>query len=153
MQPLVYEFVEKHKKEKNITGKVLDVGSLDVNGCLKPLFVDCEYTGVDILEGENVDIIANAQNIPFDNDTFDCVTCVEMFEHDSAFWVSILEIKRVLKSNGWLILCASGIGMHKHNEPDYWRFTKEAFEILLDDLEQVETVEEVDEVLAIGQKT
>jgi hypothetical protein len=36
---------------------VLDVGSLDINGNNRYLFDNCEYTGLDIGEGPNVDIV------------------------------------------------------------------------------------------------
>ena len=58
--------------------KVLDIGSYDVNGCLKPLFrFDAEYTGLDMREGPNVDIVGNSHEIPFSGNHFDLVTCVD----------------------------------------------------------------------------
>lgn len=36
---------------------VLDIGSLDINGNNRYLFTDYTYTGIDIGEGANVDIV------------------------------------------------------------------------------------------------
>ena len=35
--------------------KVLDIGSLDINGSNRFLFEDCNYLGIDVGEGKNVD--------------------------------------------------------------------------------------------------
>ena len=37
--------------------KVLEVGSLDINGSIRDLFQNCEYTGIDLGEGKGVDVI------------------------------------------------------------------------------------------------
>ena len=38
--------------------KVLDIGSLDINGSNRDLFENCDYIGLDVGEGKNVDIIS-----------------------------------------------------------------------------------------------
>ena len=48
------------KFEQELTGKnVLDIGSYNVNGCYRDIFEtkDINYTGLDMEEGPNVDII------------------------------------------------------------------------------------------------
>ena len=40
---------------KNV--KVLDIGSLDINGSNRYLFEDCDYLGIDVGEGRNVDLV------------------------------------------------------------------------------------------------
>src|SRR3954470_10882706 len=43
---------------QHFTGKrVLDCGALDINGNNRYLFTDCEYTGIDVVGGPNVDIV------------------------------------------------------------------------------------------------
>ena len=37
---------------------VIDVGSQDINGSNLQFFEDCEYLGMDIGEGKNVDVVA-----------------------------------------------------------------------------------------------
>lgn len=43
--------------------KVLDVGSFDCNGNDRGMFVNSEYIGIDLTEGENVDIICPGQDL------------------------------------------------------------------------------------------
>jgi len=106
---------------------VLDLGSYDVNGCVRHLF-NGNYTGCDMRAGPNVDVVCNAHDLveEFGEGRFDAVICLEMLEHDSAFWVTMEQIGRVLKPGGRLLLTARGIHFGHHNPPDYWRFTEEA---------------------------
>ncbi|MDY7035067.1 MAG: methyltransferase domain-containing protein [Thermodesulfobacteriota bacterium] len=133
----VMEFITR----LNLKGKILDVGSRDINGCVRPLYED--YIGVDMVYGRNVDIIAKSDNLPFMPNHFDNVVCLEMLEHDDSFWISIPEMIRVLKPGGKLVVTARGIHFHKHNYPyDYWRFTRESFELLFRGLNDVYVTEE-----------
>jgi ubiquinone/menaquinone biosynthesis C-methylase UbiE len=97
--------------------------------------------------GKNVDIQARSNYLPFRDNIFDNVICLETLEHDEKFWESIPEMIRVLKNNGTLAITASGIGFHKHNYPsDYWRFTEESIRTLLKPLKNVFVME--DETIA-----
>jgi SAM-dependent methyltransferase len=111
--------------------KVLDVGSLDENGNLKDFIPDLkEYIGIDMRPGKNVDLVLNGHDITkqWKKPTFDAVFCLETLEHDDQFWVTVENMKAVLKSGGWLVVTSPGINFFKHNFPsDYYRFTPEAF--------------------------
>lgn len=88
-QKFVQKYNARHKK-------VLDVGSYDVNGTLKPLFAN--YTGMDIEAGKNVDVISElGQPFPFKDKSFDVVVSSSCLEHDPAFWVTVKEMMRVSK--------------------------------------------------------
>lgn len=109
--------------------RTLDVGSRDYNGTVKPLFND--YLGVDMEAGPNVDVVARADSLPFEDDAFDVVVTTEMLEHDPFFWLSLPEMARVLRPEGFLILTTRGINFHLHGYPDdYWRFTESAIDHL-----------------------
>ena len=120
-----------------VRGKVLEVGSYDVNGSVRPLFKNRhrfpEYTGIDMREGPGVDIVGLASNLPFEPETFDCVVTTEMLEHDSRVWVSVQEFFRVLKPGGHVIITTRNIGFPFHEYPhDYWRFTADGLRVLLE---------------------
>ncbi len=149
-QEKVHNFVKEQKEKYQIKGKVLDIGSMDINGSVKDLFDD--YVGLDMRQGKNVDIVANAHEIPF-SDAFDCVVCCEMLEHDDNPFLTAKEIRRVLKVGGYLILTASGISFPKHEYPsDYWRFTGDGLRVLFKDLGILEVREDENEVYLIAQK-
>jgi len=57
MRDKIFQFVAGVVKKKNLsTGRILDVGSRDINGTVRPLFTG-EYIGLDMQEGENVDVL------------------------------------------------------------------------------------------------
>jgi SAM-dependent methyltransferase len=130
MTPEVYEWVKEVKRTFDLKGKVLDIGSMNITGCVRDLFED--YIGLDIRPGLNVDVVADAHSLPYANEYFDVVCCLEMLEHDSNFFQTIAEIQRVLKRDGYLLLSARANGYEAHDFPhDYWRFTEDAFRLLL----------------------
>ncbi len=131
MHPSVMAWVAAQVTEHELAGlSTLEVGSFNVNGTAR-IFFDGPYVGVDMRDGPGVDQVANAAALPFDDDTFDVVVCTEMLEHDPTFWLSVPEMARVLRPDGWLLLTARGIGFPEHDFPsDYWRFTPAAVDHL-----------------------
>lgn len=104
--------------------RVLDVGSLNVNGSTRPVWPDAEYIGIDGRPGDGVDIVAMSWEMPFPDAHFDVVVCTEMLEHDADPILTFTEVQRVLKPSGTFILTCRGPGFGYHEEPhDYWRFT------------------------------
>jgi cephalosporin hydroxylase len=115
----------------NLEGKkILDVGSYDVNGTLKPIFEKGIYTGLDMEAGPNVDVVSDAHNIPFDNEYFDIVTSSSCFEHDDMFWVTFLEMCRVVKPGGYLYVQAPSNGPYHGWPGDNWRFYIDSWKAL-----------------------
>ena len=51
--------------------RVLEVGSLDINGSVRDLFSDCDYTGVDLALGPGVDLACQGQLLEFPTARFD----------------------------------------------------------------------------------
>lgn len=86
--------------------RVLEFGSRDVNGGVRDLFPDAEYTGIDLLSGKGVDYVADA--IDFDPGwRADCVVCTSVLEH-SPYAREILENAfRLLAPGGVLIITAA----------------------------------------------
>lgn len=125
------DWVKKIKEKYSIGGRVLDIGSLDVNGSPRSLFKDAdEYIGIDFRKGPGVDRVMDAHDIPDNNNwfmNFDTVICMNTLEHDSEFWETLLNINWVLKDDGYLIFCIPTIGFPVHDHPgDYWRMTEQA---------------------------
>ncbi len=119
-------------------GRVLDVGSCDVNGTLKPIFLGWDYVGLDIAEGPNVDIVASNQGWPLTDSSFDVAVSSSCFEHDPRFWITFKEMARVVRSGGWVYICAPSQGPYHGHPGDCWRFYKDAWQALADSTEGVE---------------
>lgn len=123
--PQQAEFCQKVKKllpEYFKDKKVLDVGSLDVNGNNRYLFENCEYTGLDISEGKNVDVVCLAHKFDAPDCYFDTIISTECFEHDPYFALSLQNIVRLLKSDGlFLFTCATeGRKEHGTSKNEIW---------------------------------
>lgn len=85
--------------------RVLDVGSLDINWNNRYLFRNLDYTGIDIGEWPNVDVVCDAKD--FDWDPYDVVISTEMLEHNKFAKESVQNMVRLLKSGGLLLItCA-----------------------------------------------
>jgi len=117
--------------EKNIENKkILDVGSYDVNGTMKPIFEKGQYVGLDMEAGPNVDIVGVSHNIPFEKDEFDIIISSSCFEHDDMFWISFQEMCRVLKHGGYMYVQAPSNGPYHGWPGDNWRFYIDSWKAL-----------------------
>lgn len=118
MHPQVNDFIERVKRmypTKFIGGKVLDVGSLDINGNNRHHFYCSEYTGIDVGEGPNVDLVVPGnQEFPFDSNIFDVVISTECMEHNEHYMTTIGQMYRVLKPGGVMIMTMAG-----HKRPEH----------------------------------
>ena len=96
-----------------VGGNVVDFGSLDINGNNKVFFDLCNYTGVDIGEGRNVDVVSKAHEYK-PNKKFDVVISTEMLEHDMYWEKSLQNMLDLLKSGGLLIITCATTGRPEH---------------------------------------
>jgi SAM-dependent methyltransferase len=103
---------------------VLDIGAQDVNGSLRSVLPKgFNYIGVDFVAGKNVDVVLTDPYIlPFDNDSADIILSSSCFEHSEMFWLSYLEILRVLKPRGLFYLNVPSNGDFHRYPVDCWRF-------------------------------
>ena len=115
------KFFEIYGSKKS---KILDIGSKDENGSLRKYTNDKhEYIGIDMVPGENVDIVqADPYILPFKDNTFDIIASSSVFEHSQMFWVLSNEIFRVLKPNGLFYLNAPSNGPYHTYPVDCYRF-------------------------------
>jgi len=104
---------------------ILDLGSQNIGGSYKPIF-DCEnwrYVGVDLAEGENVDIVLKDayQWNEIQSNSVDVLISGQTLEHIEYFWITIMEIVRVLKPNGFCCMVAPSSGYEHRYPVDCWR--------------------------------
>lgn len=127
----MHQSVRDFASQYPIKGRILEIGSLDVNGTPRDLFVGTDYIGVDIRPGPGVDKVMSGAKLGFPDASFDGVLYLETMEHDRTFWLTLSEIARVLKDGGRVIITTRGIGYPLHNHPgDYFRFTEQFFQEL-----------------------
>jgi autotransporter strand-loop-strand O-heptosyltransferase len=94
--------------------KVLDIGSLDINGNNRFLFTDCDYIGLDVGEGNNVDVVSVGHLYDGPDEYFDTIISTEVFEHDMFYEKTIKNIIRMLKPGGAFIFTCASEGRPEH---------------------------------------
>lgn len=113
MHDLAYRWVADNAEYVPANVTVLEVGSLDVNGSTRGLFPSCTWTGVDLLDGPGVDVVADAADWD-PGHTFDAVVCTEALEHTPRAAEVVANIGRLLRPGGVLIVTCAGPGREPH---------------------------------------
>jgi hypothetical protein len=126
MHPTAYsnctQFFKKYCQNSNKDTLVVDVGSYDVNGNLKPIFESCKYLGLDMDSGPNVDLVCNGNDLLLKDGCADIVVSSSCFEHDICFWETFLEMCRIVKANGFIYINAPTATPYHAYPVDCWRF-------------------------------
>ena len=69
---------------------VIEMGSLNINGTVRDFYNPIKYIGVDIKEGDGVDLVCEAQNVNFQDGSFDVAVSAECFEHNP-YWAETFD--------------------------------------------------------------
>lgn len=105
--------------KKFLFSRVFDIGSLDVNGTNRYLFLRPRYKGIDIVNGKNVDIVGRAKDVLPGLGQADVVISTEMLEHDATWRESLIAMYHATKSGGLLIVTAAGVGRREHGTHEH----------------------------------
>lgn len=130
-------FVKSCSNIFNPPDPIFEIGSLQVPGQeiyadLRLFFKDKIYVGCDLREGFGVDRIEDVQNLSERDEKIGTIIIIDTLEHVQNPFKAMHEIYRVIKKNGMVIITSTQ-NFPIHNYPmDYWRFTSEAFNLLLE---------------------
>lgn len=100
----------------------------------------------------NCDLHTDIEALPFEDDSVDAVICLEVIEHVKNPFKASVELYRILKPGGILLLTTPFLlgyhgksqtrtqgNNHSHNTyPDYWRYTHEGLQYLFKDFKEVQ---------------
>jgi len=107
--------------------RVLEVGSLDINGSLRSLFDDCTYTGVDLQPGPGVDLACPGHLLELPSGHFDIAVSAECFEHNPFWRETLANMLRMTRAGGLVLLSCATTGRKEHGttrtNPDASPFT------------------------------
>jgi SAM-dependent methyltransferase len=172
MSPEVFDAFARLARQCPADGDILEIGATPTPDTL--LALPCfraarSRVGLDLSgphETPGFRILAGQANVMtmFEADRFDVVLCNSMLEHDARFWLTLAEIRRVIRPGGhflvgvpgfgpmgtlrgggasslaWLGAAAPTLGLHAF-PGDYYRFSKQAVtEIFLEGFEAVDTM-------------
>ena len=128
----VERLVKKYLADKNQLN-IVDIGSYDVNGSYKQFFnkPNWHYTGIDLESGPNVDVVLTSPyRLPLPSHSADVIVSGQAFEHIQYFWLTWLEMARVLKPGGMIFLLAPSRGYEHRHPQDCWRFYPDSYHAL-----------------------
>ena len=123
-----------------IAEPVVEIGARAAEGQediadMRPVFGAERHIGCDIQPGPGVDRIEDIHALTFDDDSVGTVLCLETLEHVADPIRAVAEMHRVLQPGG-LLAVSSVMFFPIHEHPwDFWRFTPEGFERLLEPFE------------------
>jgi hypothetical protein len=92
--------------------KVLEIGSLDINGTVRDFFTPTEYVGVDVAPGLGVDVVAQGEELTYPDNSFDVTVSVECFEHNPEWFATFQNMWRMSKD--FVIMTCASTGRPEH---------------------------------------
>ena len=130
--------------------RILDVGSLDINGNNRYLFPKEDnnfYLGLDVGAGKNVDIVSPVHKLSSKN-KYDFIISTECFEHDKYYKDSLTKIVELLAPNGMFLFTCATTGRAEHGttatSPADAPFTNDYYKNLTEkDIREVIDVESI----------
>lgn len=95
------------------SGRVLEIGSLNINGTVRQFFNAEEYIGVDVGEGPGVDVVISGHEYD-DKRKFDCVISCECLEHNPFWKETFLNMTRLCRRGGLVVFTCATTGRPEH---------------------------------------
>lgn len=109
------DWVKHHATDKEVV--VLEIGGRNINGTARECYPKAEWTSIDLQDGKDVDVVADATTWEPDK-AYDVVVITEVFEH-TADWPALLRAAyAALRKGGKLICTMAGPGREPHSAVD-----------------------------------
>jgi SAM-dependent methyltransferase len=112
-----FEFVAtvKAKYPQNFAlCRVLEVGSLDINGSVRSLFQGCQYIGLDVGQGRGVDIVCSGHEYDAPDHSYETVISCECFEHNPHWIETFANMHRLTRKGGLVVMTCATTGRPEH---------------------------------------
>lgn len=95
-------------------GRVIEVGSYDVNGTVRSIFPAREYIGVDLVEGPGVDRVCFGHEVDEAPGSYDAAVSGECFEHDPHWRATFSNMTRLTRPGGLVAFTCASTGRPEH---------------------------------------
>jgi SAM-dependent methyltransferase len=94
--------------------KVIEIGSLDINGTIRRFFSDCQYVGVDVGEGPCVDLVCSGHEVDHADNTYDTSCSCNCFEHNPHWVETFRNMWRMTRVGGLVFVAVPTTGTREH---------------------------------------
>jgi SAM-dependent methyltransferase len=94
--------------------RVLEVGSLNINGTVRDFFSNCSYVGIDVAPGKDVDVVCQGQDYDAVDESFDHIISCEAMEHNPYWRETFNNMVRLCKPGGLITMTCATTGRPEH---------------------------------------
>lgn len=110
--------------------KVIEFGGFnDTDNAVQTVLQGHNYTGIDTQSGMNIDVVCNSTyNLPLSDHSADVVFSTSHLQNDAFFWLSFLEMCRVVRLGGYIYVTATT--NNAHTRKNFWRFSGDCWKAL-----------------------
>ena len=96
-------------------GRVIEIGSYDVNGTIRDIFAKASaYTGVDLVAGPGVDHVGFGHAVDAPDGSYDIAISGEAFEHDEHWPETLTNMARLTRPGGLVAFTCASTGRPEH---------------------------------------
>jgi len=93
---------------------IVEIGSADVNGSIRPLFPGSQYTGVDLAPGPGVELVGSGHDVALPSDSVDLAISCECFEHNPMWRETFVNMHRMTRPGGIVVFTCASRGRLEH---------------------------------------
>jgi SAM-dependent methyltransferase len=108
------EMAAKHMAADWAGRRVLEIGSADVNGSIRPFFAGSDYTGVDLSAAPGVDLVASGHEVALPDNHVDLAISCECFEHNPLWRETFVNMHRMTMAGGVVVVTCASRGRAEH---------------------------------------
>lgn len=143
MRTTIHELVHDLLRAPGLDGPVVEFGARRIEGQgrlapVRELVGDRPYVGSDLERDAGIDLVQDVERIALADGTIATALVLETLEHVARPWRALSELRRCLRPDG-VIVVTTVFFFPIHAYPsDYWRFTDQALEVLLEDFDRVD---------------
>ncbi len=106
---------------------------------------------LDIVPGAGAEVVGCGEALPFKDESFDAILCIQVLEHARQPFELVESARRTLKRGGKIFLSTHGIWVHHPAPQDRWRFEPDGFQELFKRYSAVQIIPQGGALLACMQ--
>jgi len=134
-----YGRAHRYKGSVGVISKVgLNAMILDVGSGERRLSLS-NFLNLDVAKNKYVDVVADAQYLPFKENVFDLIICEHLLEHVRKPWVVIEDIHRVLKHGRFIYVEVPFMTPYHGRPHHYFNMSREGIEVLCEKFQKVKS--------------
>ena len=106
--------VKRHLPQFFSGTRVVEMGSLDINGSVRGHFDTGHYIGVDLGPGPGVDVVVPGQMLGEPSGSYDCAISANSFEHNPYWLETFVNMLRLVREGGLVLFTSASTGYREH---------------------------------------